>query len=179
MGEGLTVAEYVDCLKRLHGVVSAWEEYSAENVPGWLMESVKVRSRRSMLEEDLAWFGVTEHDANRPMLPAMRGDGGFAGAMYVMEGSRLGGQFIARHLVRVLDLKDGRGDAYFRGYGDRTGAMWREFCHLLREDIAEEETENAIEAAKGMFGVFGAWMSSGTQRTNEKQLPGGNNPASI
>jgi heme oxygenase len=158
MGEGLTVAEYVLCLKRLHGVVSAWEEYAVQHAPYWLAETVAARGRRQMLEDDLAWFGVVEYESGRALMPVFPGDGGFLGAMYVMEGSTLGGQLIARHLKRVLGLEEGRGDTYFRGHGDRTGLMWKEFCQILRTRVADEETDGTIEAAKEMFQVFGTWM---------------------
>jgi heme oxygenase len=160
MGQDLSVEEYVACLRRLHGVVAAWEEYAAEHAPAWLSSVVGGRRRLGLLEDDLAWFGVRVGEDVLPSMPVMRGDGGFVGAMYVMEGSTLGGQLIARHLVRVLGLEDGHGNAYFRGHGERTGAMWKEFCQVVRTQVADEETDGAIEGAKAMFGIFGDWMRS-------------------
>ena len=51
----------------------------------------------------------------------MRDDATLLGAMYVMEGSTLGGQLIARHVELVLGLTAGQGNAHFRGHNERTG----------------------------------------------------------
>jgi heme oxygenase len=86
------------------------------------------RQRRPLLELDLEWFGVAEKNDGRPMLPEMNSLPGLLGTMYVMEGSTLGGQLIARHVEVALHLGDGQGSSYFRGHGSQTGPMWKEFC---------------------------------------------------
>jgi hypothetical protein len=40
MHQGLNLAEYVQCLQRLYGVVAAWEERAAEIGPEWLQPSL-------------------------------------------------------------------------------------------------------------------------------------------
>jgi heme oxygenase len=86
------------------------------------------------------------------------GPASLLGAMYVMEGSTLGGQLIARHVELVLGLTAGQGNAYLRGHNERTGQPWKEFCNVLRTKVPDSETDAAIAAAKAMFGVFGSWM---------------------
>jgi heme oxygenase len=68
-----------------------------------------------------------------------------------MEGSRLGGQSIARHAEKVLALKPGEGTGYFRGFAEHTGKRWNEFLALLREDIPEHQSAHVITGAKAMF----------------------------
>ena len=80
------------------------------------------------------------------------------GAMYVLEGSTLGGRYIASHVGNVLGLVPGRGDRFFRGYEERTIPMWREFQQVLLA-VPEEQGDAVIEAAKGMFGIFQDWMT--------------------
>ena len=81
--------------------------------------------------------------------------------MYVMEGSRLGGQMIARHVEEVLGLVPGRGDAYFRGFEEKTGSMWKESVGVLEARVGDGEEEAAVRAAREMFGLFGDWMRGG------------------
>jgi heme oxygenase len=111
-----------------------------------------------MLELDLTWFGAKSRDGVRPVLPEMRDQPSLLGAMYVMEGSTLGGQLIARQFQRTLHLNEGKGDAFFRGYEDQTGPMWREFCDVLKMRVTDEETESAVLSAKAMFTPYGSWM---------------------
>ncbi|HTD95988.1 MAG TPA: biliverdin-producing heme oxygenase [Edaphobacter sp.] len=158
MEEDLSREDYVRYLRQIHGVVAAWEERSAEVSPEWMRAILAARQRREMLERDLRWFSVASSTDERPVMPMMSDEASLLGAMYVMEGSTLGGQLIAAHVARVLGLKDGQGDAYFRGHGRQTGTMWREFCEVLRTRVTDDESEAAIRAAKAMFQVFGSWM---------------------
>ena len=75
-----------------------------------------------------------------------------------MEGSTLGGQLIARHLEMKLHLSEGKGDAYFHGHGAQTGPMWKEFCGMLKSQVADDQTDAVVASAKQMFSVFGEWM---------------------
>ena len=78
--------------------------------------------------------------------------------MYVMEGSTLGGQLIARHVKQALHLPDGCGNTFFHGHGDLTGSMWKEFCQMLKTEIPNEQTGAVVASAKSMFQTFGEWM---------------------
>jgi heme oxygenase len=158
MIEELDVDFYVSCLRRIHGIVAAWEEFAAANTPEGMSEMVSARQRQKLLEQDLASFGAIELNADRPAIMVPNNAPSFLGAMYVMEGSALGGKFIARHVERVLGLVDGQGSAYFRGHNERTSAMWEEFCEILRTQVPEDETEAVVSSAKAMFATFGAWM---------------------
>jgi heme oxygenase (biliverdin-IX-beta and delta-forming) len=158
MHEELDTAQYVGCLRRMYGIVTAWEERAVEVAPEWMRTMLVSRQRRSLLELDLAWFGVTERDDQRPALPKMNALPGLLGTMYVMEGSTLGGQLIARHVEAALHISEGRGNAYFRGHGDQTGPMWKEFCEVLKTRVPEDGTDEVVTAAKLMFTTFGEWM---------------------
>ena len=158
MTEDLDRQSYVSCLRRVHGVVTAWEDWVSKNSPVWMLSLLNDRQRRKLLERDLAWFGILELDPARPALPVMKDDASLLGAMYVMEGSTLGGRLIARHVERVLNLRAGIGDAYFRGHDDRTGAMWKEFCDVLQTKIPDSEAKTVVAAAKSMFRCFVSWM---------------------
>lgn len=158
MHEGLDTSQYVQCLQQLYGVVAAWEERVAEIGPEWLQSALLARQRKPLLERDFAWFGVTEKDDRRPALPEMDDLPSLFGAMYVMEGSTLGGQLIARHVEKVLHLSEGQGSSYFRGHGSQTGPMWKEFCEMLKQRIPDEQTDAVVVSAKAMFSTFGTWM---------------------
>jgi heme oxygenase (biliverdin-IX-beta and delta-forming) len=158
MVEDLDRKSYVRCLQQVHGIVAAWEEWSAETSPEWMHSLLENRQRRGLLERDLAWFGVVPFDEARPAMPETQDPASLLGAMYVMEGSTLGGRLIARHVERVLGLSAGVGDAYFCGHDQQTGTLWKEFCGVLQARVPDRETDTVIAAAKTMFQVFGSWM---------------------
>jgi heme oxygenase len=148
--------------------VRAWDDWAAAHVPGKFANLLEGRRRSPLIAADLEVLGgeVPEVDAGegeRWFGEFLRGDAGerdaaFLGAMYVMEGSTLGGQYIARQVEKTLGLAPGRGDAYFRGYGDETGPMWRAFKAVLAE-VPERHSELVVRSAKRVFAFFAAQMT--------------------
>lgn len=157
MTQQLDSNEYVACLGRMYGIVAAWEEQDYRETPSWLRDSLSERKRLGMLELDLAYFGHNPPE-ERSTLPTIDDVPSLLGAMYVMEGSTLGGQQIARHVEKCMGLTTGFGNAYFVGHGDQTGRMWKEFCLMLETRVPEDDAEAVVQGAKAMFATFGGWM---------------------
>jgi heme oxygenase len=158
MDDELDLDTYVSYLVKLHGIIATWEECAPPNAPAWIRPLLAARRRGQLLTLDLKWFSADASGEARPALPEMSDSAGLLGAMYVVEGSTLGGRLIARHVELALGLTAGQGNAYFRGHNERTGQLWKEFCDALRTNVPDSETDAVIAAAKAMFGVFGAWM---------------------
>lgn len=55
------------------------------------------------------------------------------GILYVIEGSTLGGKVIYKHIQKTLGLNEKSGAAYFYGYGEKTGELWKNFLFQLTE----------------------------------------------
>lgn len=81
------------------------------------------------------------------------------GALYVMEGSTLGGKFIANMIGRQLNFHSEMGLSFFNGYGAATGNMWKQFLHILNDpQFSILEREAAIFSAKNTFTHFTSWV---------------------
>ena len=173
MDPALARAEYILTLQRMYGAVRVWDDWTAEYAPESLRPLLHGRRRSSLIEADLTCLG-----AQIPFVPAAHTPwfssdvhslpesryASFLGAMYVMEGSTLGGQYIARRAEQTLGLEPGSGNAYFRGYGDQTGAMWKSFKAVLAE-VPDTQTEMVVLSAKRMFGFFAEAMSAPVEIT--------------
>jgi heme oxygenase len=161
MSSTLTRAEYVANLRSFYRVVGAWDRWVDAHAPDDLLPLLAGRRRSTLLQHDLGAMGagVLSDDQALPdsMMDgsAVSGDprSVFLGRMYVMEGSTLGGQYIARHVEETLGLASGEGNSYFRGYGEATGERWREFRTVL-QTLPESEAETVIASAKEMFSIF-------------------------
>jgi len=140
------------------GIVEAWEGVAECGLPGSILPWLKERKRAHLIRQDLADLVRSVKQPPRPNLPRFENQAELLGALYVIEGSRLGGQFIARHVEAVLSLGHGRGSRYFRGFGDETTSKWAELTHFLETEVSDQETEAAIRGAKRMFGAVGEWM---------------------
>ena len=160
LGPALTLEVYLAVLLRLYGFVKGWDDWASLHAPENLRPVVLSRRRSGLLANDLARFAVrVPQRLFTPRLPFPVTPPVFLGTMYVMEGSTLGGQYIASHVEQALHLKRGEGNAYFVGYGARTGAMWREFQELLLA-VPEDDEAPVITAARAAFTSFSIWMQA-------------------
>lgn len=187
MSPDLTVASYAAVLRRLLPVVAGWERWAEAHAPAAVRPLLPARRRSHLLEADLQclgadaepnasvgapidWMAVVTGDAGvaGPREGAAGGgerfEAGFLGAMYVLEGSTLGGRFIARHVEEALALRPGCGNAYFQGHGDATGRVWRETTALLTA-LPQGEAETVIAAARRTFRAFGLALGEAAPAT--------------
>lgn len=158
MSPDLSRATYLAVLERLYGIVLAWDALAESNLTGPLQSLARQRQRHVLLEHDIRCLGASPDASRKPELPSFQGLPEILGAMYVMEGSRLGGQLIARHVEATLGDDLSHASSFFKGFADETGARWKEFLHAMQSNIPDSETDHAVEGAKKMFRAFGQWM---------------------
>ncbi|GGO40119.1 biliverdin-producing heme oxygenase [Deinococcus humi] len=89
-----------------------------------------------------------------PTVPQLAGVSEGLGALYVLEGATLGGQVIARHLQRNLNIQSQSGSAYFHAYGAATGPMWLALTEAMNRGVAPEDEEDVIAGAQHTFELF-------------------------
>ena len=150
---------YARVLQVFEAFLGQWEAAVGAALPrdrhGWL----QTRSRRTFLRHDLQALGVDSLDATIE-IPPLAGAAAAWGSVYVMEGSALGGQVITRHLAEAGLHRD-NGAAYFHGWGEATGGMWREFRALLEAEVAApDDIEQACRAACNTFDTLTALLES-------------------
>lgn len=154
-----TLVGYRALLARLHGFHAAYEPAIAQA----LADEAFFASRRrlSRLEADLRYLTLAEGTIAalpRPAPPVLPTPAAALGALYVLEGSTLGGQLIGRHIAALHGLT-GDGLAYYRAHGPATGAMWSAFrarLALFEGDAAAEES--LVEAAIATFAAMRVWL---------------------
>jgi heme oxygenase (biliverdin-IX-beta and delta-forming) len=149
----LSLDIYIHTLRVFEAFVTSWEAQATANCPNDLAEFIVSRHRATLLVADLKFFGV-ERLKEKPVLPSVGTRSSFLGAMYVMEGSTLGGQIISRHLQSMLGLSNSNGYRYFSGYGAATGEMWRAFLKLLADEAPLLVEMDVVSTAQKMFESF-------------------------
>ncbi len=164
LSQTLTRMEYLECLRRLYQVVNAWDHWADVHVPAAVQALRQGRRRAGLLADDLLtlgasippWSDATSRQMAETVVPG-ESRAVFMGRMYVMEGSTLGGQYIAAHVEKQLCLRPGEGTAYFTGYGSQTSARWREFKTAL-EALPDDDMDTVVASARNMFALFGDTM---------------------
>lgn len=116
------------------------------------------RAKLPLLEADAKILGLKNEDDGLE-LPDISSAAKAFGSLYVIEGSTLGGQVISRHLKQHLGLTPENGGAFYFGYGQATGPMWRAFGESLTRfaEVADADDE-IVEAAKATFSSITNWV---------------------
>ena len=149
----------VSMLSRWYGFLVPYEE-KLTDIAGHRIALVQQRRRLPLLLADLEAHGIVPQSL--PLcenLPYLTGDAELLGAMYVSEGSTLGGRYISRHIEQRLGLQSGHGYSFFVGYGEQTGRMWQEFSSIVNE-ACTENPEPAIQSAQKTFQCIHEWLAA-------------------
>jgi heme oxygenase (biliverdin-IX-beta and delta-forming) len=81
------------------------------------------------------------------------------GYMYVIEGSTLGGRVILKHLQPKIGVDKDKGAAFFAGYDENTGPMWKQFLmdftsYVIANNCQEETIKGAQDAFDSIYQHF-------------------------
>ena len=123
--------------------------------------SSRFHSRNVYDRAELAYFGNPSVD---PIFPAVGTRAEALGAMYVLEGSTLGGKIILKTLrsrgVSTDQLH------FLDPYGKQAGALWRTFLSILERETAPDQTA-MNECVSGAIKAFNfAAICLHEERTN-------------
>ena len=152
----VTAADTARFLARMYGVVQPYEQqlraHAALFGPAWQLDR---RYRAHLLLNDLPLLGYDGTPPLCPDLPPLATWPQLLGAMYVLEGSTLGGQVIARQLIKSDILVN----KYFTGRADQTGPLWKGFCTQLTDAVPTSDHTAIISSAVQTFQTLAPWLS--------------------
>jgi heme oxygenase len=152
-------AAYRALLARFYGFHAAWEPQAAALIadPAFF----EPRRKAALLARDLRFLGLDDLDRLprcAPLMPMADRAAAF-GALYVVEGSTLGGTIIARQVERSLGLTAGAGCSYFRSYGPDLGPMWKAFGRRLLALSNPAFDDRVVASANRTFETMRLWLS--------------------
>lgn len=151
-----TLADYQTLLLRFFGYYAPWEDRVCAFDPCLLLG----RSKSALLIADLQYLGTVPPGSGNATLcdalPALDTRARILGSMYVIEGATLGGQILRREFVPKFGF-NGDGCAFFTGYGNRTGQMWKQFGEVVNA-LPAKETNAAVASAVATFESMHAWL---------------------
>jgi heme oxygenase (biliverdin-IX-beta and delta-forming) len=160
-----TMADYRRWLIRFFGIYQPLE-HLLSGFAGWTATGIRIDQlgHTEALLKDLKAMGSDPDGielASREALPMVETLGQAFGALYVLEGSKLGGRYILKDLSNRLGREIEGTDAFFTGYGADTSLRWASFKDSLNEFSALRPTEfpEIVAGAKMTFAAIGAWMS--------------------
>jgi len=146
-------ADYADLLKYFYAYFCKVEQAVAPYITTEVLSDYTERRNSSYIKSDIEALGESVETLPHAVAPGIVNTISALGALYVLEGSIMGGRII----VQMLE-KGGitEGISFFSGYGEATGLMWQRFVEVLNCYAPTEDDEaQAIAAANATFKQFG------------------------
>jgi heme oxygenase len=160
---------YIKILSHFHGLYAPLEQVLREH-HGWcdLDLDLEQRGNAGRLTRDLAALGTRPTFDRRPDFHGLTSFPHALGALYVQEGSTLGGQIVLRHLNECAIGIPADAMAFFGGHGVQTATMWR--CLTKTLDLFGEQHGEAqgavLEGARLTFQAVIAWFEQARHQGN-------------
>lgn len=150
-------ADYADFLNSFYSYFKIVEQATAQFITNEVLSDYTERRNSDYLKSDIEELGFQIKpligDLPKPEINSLPAA---LGAMYVMEGSIMGGPIIVEMLKKYGVTK---GFSFFSGYGSETGKMWSAFVAVLNANAAAEDAQqSAINAANDTFAKFQAYF---------------------
>lgn len=155
-----THEDYRRLLEMMYGFYQPLEEKIDAYINDESMPGYQDRRKASLLVEDIA--ALNNNVAARPEklcanLPEITSYAHALGAMYVLEGSTLGGKIIAGMVQKRVEEVD-HALHFFNGYGEKAMDMWMAFKEQLNKDMPGGAQEEVVQAANDTFISFKRWI---------------------
>jgi heme oxygenase (biliverdin-IX-beta and delta-forming) len=150
------VQHYGSLLALMYGYYAALER-QLEKFASSLPDYDHRRKADSILEDLKTLNFSTESLCVCEDLPAIRSVASALGAMYVLEGSTLGGKIISKLLRKQVPAVS-ESIRFFEGYRERTGEMWQRFKTHLSDSVERPHFAETQEAAHETFLKFKNWI---------------------
>ena len=146
---------YLIAMKAIHEQVeSQFSTYFSSNT----LQHLMTRQRLALITTDLSALGYSHYDLSEQQAEAWLipwSLESLLGALYVLEGSTLGGQMIAKKTNHIVGNDGLVATRYFCGYGENNLAQWQLFTQFLDEF----DTKHANTTDKVVLGAIATFLS--------------------
>jgi heme oxygenase len=158
-----TLADYAACLGRFLSIVAPLEDHLG-SFDEWGGAGVHLasRSRTQALQADLIALSINQDQIRRLHIPRPASFAAAFGALYVLEGSTLGGKLILKSATSRLGPAISGAAAFFGGHGENSGLMWIKFKNALDYFGRTRPEQQALvaEGAKQTFRHFASALET-------------------
>ncbi|WP_443939653.1 biliverdin-producing heme oxygenase [Pedobacter sp. MW01-1-1] len=146
-------SDYATLLKCFYAYFNHIEETIKPFILKEVLPDYDERRNASYIKSDILALGADMSDLPATRVPQITNTIEALGALYVLEGSIMGGSIIVKMLEKVGITA---GVSFFSGYGEATGMMWGNFIAVLNKYATNPQAEaDAIRAANETFKNFG------------------------
>jgi len=152
--------DYIALLKLFYGFYAPTDNLVRRYITPEILSDIDRRRPSDRIEDDLRALHDTGLTPTSYFVPRITSLPQAFGAKYVIEGSTLGGQIIARMIANNPNI-DGATNItnFFSGYGSESMQMWRTFQQKMEQIFQTTADQNAVIAsADETFQKMRAWL---------------------
>ncbi len=122
-----------------------------------ILPDIDERNTALLIDSDLEELDQEPEYSSSTFLPEINDVPSAFGALYVLEGSTLGGKYIRKMLLSndKLGLTD-QHTRFFDSYGDSVGTKWKTYLRILN---FQQDHLTIIRAANETFTSFRSWLN--------------------
>ncbi|MEO7801529.1 MAG: biliverdin-producing heme oxygenase [Ginsengibacter sp.] len=160
---------YVDVLKMMYGFYKPLEEQIKIVISAAILPDIEQRHKSALAKNDVISSGEKSNYITAGILPVINSIAQGFGAMYVLEGSTLGGVYISR-MLKQNDALQNISLTFFNSYGEHTGGMWKTFKTIMDKTVtSQDDIDEAVHTANDTFVLLQKWMLSYPKMTTKIQ----------
>lgn len=154
-----SIESYHSLLKIFYGFFKPLEEKVLIFVDDKILPDINHRRKTQLILQDLQ-INTSRQLPISSDLPRITNSMQALGALYVMEGSTLGGRGITKIILKNNNFLNPSGIVFFNGYGAETGKMWTAFQMAINSISGDEAIQQMLDAANDTFLKFKNWIQS-------------------
>lgn len=153
-------SDYVSLLNLFHSYFGGLELKVQSVLDHTLVPDYSQRRKADAILNDIrALGGHASGLVGDEHLPVIIDHATALGAMYVMEGSTLGGKTISKMIAQALPGRAEHALSFYESYGDNSPMMWDKFKAGLNEQVTYLiEQQRVIDSANETFLKFSEWI---------------------
>lgn len=162
MDDDMPLSTYVRTLERFYGYYEPLEYRLCSNSGVTnVLDDLDHRRKVPLLRRDLEHWGCDERTLPRcSRVPRINDAFDALGCLYVIEGATLGGRILSRYFQLQFGTSEKAGGAFFEGYGERTGAMWKAFGRAVEAiPLTADQSAKIIQNAHATFRTLQCWCT--------------------
>ena len=155
-----TKVEYAQLLATFYGYFAPVEKLIGQFITPEHLPDIIQRRKAAYLLNDLARLDVRSESLSlSTYLPQIENEAQAWGALYVLEGSTLGGRGITKMLLKQCPQLTVDELSFFNGYREATGPMWTSFQKTLNDlGYTSQELSIIVGSANDTFLKFKQWI---------------------
>ncbi|WP_026898186.1 biliverdin-producing heme oxygenase [Daejeonella oryzae] len=163
-----TLEDYSEILNWFYNFYSPIESQVDQYISENILNDYSQRRKSASLAHDIISVNGTLPENPRQTGVQIENVYDALGALYVMEGSTIGGSIISKMISDRLGLQNKEFLTYFNSYGENTMSMWKSFKESLDQFPATGEQQlRVVKSANNTFKHFKLLI---TQHEQQNQL---------